>query len=72
MSTLTVDLPDDVTLEEARLLLALKLWETGRFSLGRAAEFSGYTKRAFMEVAAKHGIPIFNYSAEEFANEQIL
>ena len=61
MNTLTIELPFDVDPEETRLLLTMKLFEEGKVSLGKAAEMAGYTKRTYMELLGKRGIPIFNY-----------
>ena len=69
MSELRVDLPPEVSVEEARVLLMAKLFETGRLSLGQAASLAGYSKRAFIEVLGKLGISMFNYSAEELRRE---
>jgi predicted HTH domain antitoxin len=69
MSELKVDLPSEVPLEEARLLLTIKLFETGRLSLGQAARMAGYSKKAFMEVIAKAGVPVFDSPASELEGE---
>jgi len=69
MSSLRVDLPPEVPVEEASLLLAMKLWETGRLSLGQAAQLAGYTKPTFMEILGKYGVPLFNQSPEELDAE---
>jgi len=66
---LRVSLPESLSEEEARTLLAVKLYETGRFSLGQAAKVSGFSKRAFMEVLGHHKIPVFNQSAEELRQD---
>jgi predicted HTH domain antitoxin len=69
MSQLTVDLPPHVSSDEARLLLSVKLYEDERISLGKAAELAGYSKRAFMELLARQGIPVMNVSPEELDRE---
>ena len=69
MNTLTIELPFDVDPEDARLLLTMKLFEEGKVSLGKAAEMAGYTKRTYMELLGKRGIPIFNYPPEELEQE---
>lgn len=69
MSQLNVDLPPEVSADEARLLLAMKLFETGRLSLGQAAKMAGYSKQAFLEILAKAGIPVFDYPASELKDE---
>jgi predicted HTH domain antitoxin len=69
MQTLVVELPMEIDTEEARLLLAIKLYETGKLSLGQAAQIAGYSKPAFMELLGKHGIPVFAYPPEELQAE---
>lgn len=69
MSEIRIELPPEVRDEEARLLLMIKLFETGKISLGHAAQFSGYSKRAFMELLGKYGVPVFDYSPEDLEKE---
>jgi predicted HTH domain antitoxin len=69
MSELKVDLPPEVSVDEARLLLAIKLFETGRLSLGQAAKMANYSKKAFMDVLAKADVPIFDYPASDLKDE---
>lgn len=69
MHTVKIDLPDDITEEEVKLLLAVKLFEINRISLGKAAELSGYTKSTFTEIACKYNINLFNYSENDFKEE---
>lgn len=71
MKTITLQIPDNVPLDEqeARMLLAAKLYEKGTLSLGQAAELAGYSKRTFMELLGKYNVSIFNYSAEELEND---
>lgn len=66
---LSLNLPPQITKDETQTLLAIKFYETGRLSLGKAAELAGYSKRAFIEVLGHHQIPIFNYSPEELRKE---
>jgi predicted HTH domain antitoxin len=47
------------------MLLATRLYEQGKLSLGQAADLAGYTKRAFIETLSKYGVSIFNYPATE-------
>lgn len=69
METLRVELPPEISEEEARLFLAIKLYELGRLSLGQAAKLAGYSKRAFMELLGKYGVPVISYSPEELREE---
>ena len=66
---LKVDLPMNVSADEAQLLLAIKLFEVGKVTLGQAAKISGFSKRAFMEILGRYHVPVFNYSAEDLRQE---
>jgi predicted HTH domain antitoxin len=66
---LEVELPSNLSEEEAKVLLAVKLYEVGKASLGQAARLAGYSARAFIEVLGHHKVPVFNYSAEELRQE---
>jgi predicted HTH domain antitoxin len=75
----TVDYPDD--LEEAirltpeemsihvRLMAALKMFELGELSSGRAAELAGISRVEFFEVCGKYKVSFFNYPDEEVEEE---
>ncbi len=69
MSQTTIAIPPFVTEDEARLYLAMKLFEIGRLSCGQAAELAGYSKRAFMELLGKHGAAVMDYAARELQDD---
>jgi predicted HTH domain antitoxin len=69
MNELKVELPPNVSLDEAQLLLAVKLFETGKLSIGQAALLAGYSKRTFIELLSKMGVPVINYPAEDLERE---
>ena len=64
-----VVLPLNLSEPEAKLLLAIKLYEVGKVSLGQAAKIGGFSKRTFMEMLGHYKVPVFNYSAEELRSE---
>ncbi len=66
---LTLDLPPAITKDETQTLLAVKLLETGKVSLGQAAKLAGYSIRAFIEVLAKHNVAVIDYSPDELREE---
>lgn len=68
-SQLRIDLPPNLSSDEARLLLAIKLYEVGKVTLGQAAKLAGFSKRAFMEMLGQYHIPVFSYSPEELEQE---
>ncbi|HMP81089.1 MAG TPA: UPF0175 family protein [Verrucomicrobiota bacterium] len=67
--SVTLELPFQVTDEEVRLALAVRLFEKGRVTLGQAAKLAGFTKRAFIDVLGREGVPVSNYPAEELEKE---
>lgn len=71
MSTveLKLELPSDLSIDEVTLLLAIKLYEVGKVSLGQAAKIAGYSQRTFMEILGRHQVPIFAYSPEELRED---
>lgn len=69
MSKLILDLPAGVEPDEATLLLSIKLVETNRISAGKGAEMAGYTKREFITLLSKQGIPVVDYPAKELDRE---
>ncbi len=56
--------------EEAARLLALELYREDKVSLGRAAELCHTPLAAFMDFAAKHGVPPLRYSFEDLEQER--
>ncbi|NET43301.1 UPF0175 family protein [Okeania sp. SIO2B3] len=66
---LVCELPMGISQNEAKLFLAIKLYEINKISLGKAAKLAGYSKSAFIEVLGQYKIPIFNYSPEELREE---
>ncbi|MGL5196642.1 MAG: UPF0175 family protein [Chroococcales cyanobacterium] len=69
VSELKVNLPPGLSEDEAKLFLAIKLYEVSKVSLGQAAQLAGYSKRSFMEILGKYQVPIFAYSPEELREE---
>jgi predicted HTH domain antitoxin len=70
MSQLSIAIPSCITEEEAKLCLAMKLFEIGRLSSGQAAELAGYSKRTFLELLGKYGIPLVDYPPHELQDDQ--
>lgn len=55
MKTVTLNIPDTLEIEnnEIAMLVARRLYEQGKLSLGQAAEMAGLTKRTFAELLGK-------------------
>jgi len=56
--------------QETARLLALELFREERISLERAAELCQTPLAAFMDFAAKHGVPPLRYTSEELEAER--
>lgn len=65
MKTLTLQLPEDVELSKAQMVIAASLFETGILSSGQAAELIGISRKYFLENVGKYGISIFGETAED-------
>ncbi|MCI0411163.1 MAG: UPF0175 family protein [Acidobacteria bacterium] len=73
--TLTIPYPDDLLLSlketpegfeaEARLLLAVKLFELGRISTGRAAELAGLPRAQFLYTLHRFQVSPFSDDPDE-------
>ena len=60
--------PDEFE-REARLLLAIKLYETGRITTGLAAQLAGIPRVRFMFLLAEHGHSPFGESADDLEED---
>lgn len=79
MPTLSIPYSDDLLIAtgqspegleaELRVLLAVKLFEMGRLSLGKAAEFAGVGKIAFMDDLARNRVPVINLEDDQLQDE---
>ena len=73
MQTIPIDvsIPDAVRVsgQELKLLLALKLYETEKLSLGQAAQAAGLSKRTFIEIMGQYGVSLFDMSADELQKD---
>lgn len=77
--TLTIPYPDDLLLSlkeskksferEAKLLLAVKLYEMDRISTGLAAQLAGMDRVSFMFALADFGLSPIGVNADELEQE---
>lgn len=67
MTTITLKVPDALEKEhdETVRLIAAKLYESGKLTLGQAAEMCGKKKWDFPAVLAKFDVNYFQYTAED-------
>jgi len=55
--------------DHIRLMAALKMFELGKISSGKAAEFAGMSRPVFFDACNRYKVSVFNYSDEEIAKE---
>ncbi len=71
MKTLTINLPDSLEMDDRELVMivATRLYEQGKLSLGQAAEVAGLTKRTFAELLGSYNVSIFNFPASDLSKD---
>lgn len=71
MKTLTLNIPDNVDLDNSQvaMLVASVLYENGKISLGQAAELAGLTKRTFIELFGSYNVLVFNFPTSEISSD---
>jgi predicted HTH domain antitoxin len=69
--TITLTIPDtfDLSEKEISMLVAFKLYEQGKLSLGQAAELVGMTKRTFAEMLGQYYVSIFNFPPSDISSD---
>lgn len=65
----TVRLTPDEFEQQVRLMAALKMFELGKLSSGKAAELAGLSRLDFFEACSRYRVSIVNYPDEEAATE---
>ncbi len=78
-NTLTIEYADDLLFalgvsdkeftEEAKFLLAAKLYELGKISSGQAARLAGKTRVEFLFSLSRLGVSMSNLREEDFQHE---
>lgn len=78
-NTLTIEYTDDLLFalgvsgeefsEEAKVLLAAKLYEMGKISSGQAARLAGKSRVEFLLALANLNVPMSNLRAEDIKDE---
>ncbi|WP_412851493.1 UPF0175 family protein [Ectothiorhodospira shaposhnikovii] len=78
-TTLTIELPmaglpspaemSENFADEARFLLAVKLFEQGRISSGKASRLCEMGRVEFLLAASRSGVPVVDMQGDELENE---
>lgn len=66
---LELGLSPDQSREEAKILIAVKLYEMGRLSTGAAGKLAGVPKPLFLTKLADYGVDIFDLLDEELRRD---
>lgn len=71
MKTLTFKVPETVDMDDKELaiMIAARLYEKGKLSLGQAADVASLSKRTFAELLGSYGVSIFNYPPEDLSRD---
>ena len=71
MKVLTLQIPDflEVDHKQLAMILASRLYEQGKLSLGQAAEVAGLTKRTFAELLGTYYVSIFNFPVSDLSKD---
>ena len=54
---------------ELLMIVASRLYEQGKLSLGQAAEVAGLSKRTFAELLGSYNVSIFNFPASDLSKD---
>jgi predicted HTH domain antitoxin len=71
MKTILLNIPDSVELNDrdAKMLLASRLYEKGKLTLGQASEIVGLTKETFMELLSDYDVAVINHPCSDIEND---
>ncbi len=71
MSVITLQVPDKLDLDPKDTIkfLSAKLYESGKLSLGQAAELCGLSKIAFAEIIGDYNVSLINYPISDIAQD---
>lgn len=71
MRTIQINIPDsvDMTDYDFSMMVAARLYEDGKLSLGQAAKMVGLSKRAFIELLGKYNVSIFSNSITDLHSD---
>jgi len=71
MKSMNLNIPDnvDINKNELTVIVATRLYEIGKLSLGQASEMIGCSKSSFIELLGKYNISVFNYPASDLESD---
>ena len=71
MNKITLHIPNNINTKyfNVSIYLASKLYEDGILSAGQAAEMTGLSKRAFIELLGVYGVSLFSNSVDDLKKD---
>ncbi|OGV97653.1 MAG: hypothetical protein A2889_10785 [Nitrospinae bacterium RIFCSPLOWO2_01_FULL_39_10] len=79
MQKIVLEVPDEVLISlketpielsrDIRMLAAVKFYQMGKLSSGRAAQLAGISRISFLQSLSMYGVPIFNLPPEELKQD---
>jgi predicted HTH domain antitoxin len=71
MKHLTLTIPESLNLNEkdTKRFLAAKMFESGKLSLGQAADLAGLSKTTFSEILSDYGVSLINYPSSDILRD---
>ena len=71
MKSMNLNIPDNIEINnnELTVIVATRLYEIGKLSLGQASEMIGCSKSSFIELLGKYNISVFNYPASDLESD---
>lgn len=71
MKKIVLNIPEnfDISENETKRFLAAKLFESGKLTLGQAAELANMSKIAFSEILSDYNVSLINYSTSDIIRD---
>lgn len=71
MKKIVLNIPENLNISEneTKRFLAAKLFESGKLTLGQAAELANMSKIAFSEILADYDVSLINYSSSDIIRD---
>jgi predicted HTH domain antitoxin len=79
MAKIVLEIPEEILIsskettrelsKEIRMLAALKYYQMGKLSSGRAAQLAGISRISFLQSLSQYGVSIFDLKTEELAQD---